>query len=68
METDPTRMCELLVGLPDVEVVGVGEWLSWLRIAVRTRYNGAGAESLSRWRRDTPALKNREPRRRVRHV
>jgi len=35
-------MCELLVGLPDVEVVGVGEWLSWLRIAVRTRYNGAG--------------------------
>ena len=36
METDPTRMCELLVGLPDVEVVGVGEWSSWLRIAVRT--------------------------------
>ena len=36
METDPTRMCELLVGLPDVEVVGVGEWPSWLRIAVRT--------------------------------
>ncbi len=33
METDPTRMCELLVGLPDVEVVGVGEWPLWLRIA-----------------------------------
>ncbi len=30
-------MCELLVGLPDVEVVGVGEWPLWLRIAVRTR-------------------------------
>ena len=23
METDPTRMCELLVGLPDVNVRGV---------------------------------------------
>lgn len=25
METDPTRMCELLVGLPDVDVLGVTE-------------------------------------------
>lgn len=25
METDPTRMCELLVGLPDVEVLGVAD-------------------------------------------
>ena len=34
METDPTRMCALLVGLPDVMVVGVGEWPSWLRIVI----------------------------------
>lgn len=25
METDPTRMCELLVGLPDIDVLGVTE-------------------------------------------
>jgi hypothetical protein len=27
-------MCALLVGLPDVTVVGVGEWLGWLRIVI----------------------------------
>jgi hypothetical protein len=27
-------MCVLLVGLPDVVVVGVGEWPSWLRIVI----------------------------------
>ncbi len=26
METNSTRMCELLVGLPDVNVNGVGDW------------------------------------------
>jgi transposase len=36
LETDPTRMCALLVGLPDVTVVGVGEWPKWLRIEVTT--------------------------------
>jgi transposase len=30
-------MCALLVGLPDVMVVGVGEWPRWLRIDVVTR-------------------------------
>ncbi len=34
METDPTRMCALLVGLPDVTVTGVGDWPQWLRIAI----------------------------------
>lgn len=34
METDATRMCALLVGLPDVTVVGVGDWPSWLRVVV----------------------------------
>ena len=45
METDPTRMCELLVGLPDVDVVGVGEWPSWLRIVIRTRGSRAACAS-----------------------
>jgi transposase len=35
--TDPTRMCELLVGLPDVNVIGVGDWPHYLRIAITTR-------------------------------
>jgi hypothetical protein len=29
-------MCALLVGLPDVRVVGVGEWPQWLRIVITT--------------------------------
>ena len=37
MESDPTRMCELLVGLPDVNIDGVGDWPDWLRIAITTR-------------------------------
>src|SRR5215204_3211342 len=37
LETDPTRMCALLVGLPDVHVAGVGEWPQWLRILITTR-------------------------------
>ena len=36
METDPTRMCALLVGLPDVRVVGVGEWPRFLRVVITT--------------------------------
>lgn len=36
METDPTRMCALLVGLRDVRVVGVGEWLRFLRVVIST--------------------------------
>lgn len=27
-------MCALLVGLPDVTVVGVGEWPCWLRVVI----------------------------------
>ena len=37
METDPTRMCALLVGLANVTIRGVGEWPSWLRIEIETR-------------------------------
>ena len=37
METNPTRMCEALVGLPDVNIEGVGDWPRWLRIAITTR-------------------------------
>jgi transposase len=36
-ESDPARMCELLVGLPDVNVNGVGDWPGWLRVATTTR-------------------------------
>lgn len=38
METDPTRMCEVLVGLPDINVSGVGEWPLYLRIADMARH------------------------------
>ena len=34
MESDPTRMCALLVGLSDVTIIGVGDWPNWLRIEV----------------------------------
>ena len=35
MEIDPTRMCELLVGLPDVNVLGVADGPGWpLRILI----------------------------------
>lgn len=27
-------MCALLVGLPDVDVIGVGEWPKWLRVVI----------------------------------
>jgi transposase len=30
------RMCALLVGLPDVVVVAVGEWPGWLRVVIET--------------------------------
>ena len=36
METDATRVCALLVGLPDVNVVGVVEWPEWLRVVIAT--------------------------------
>jgi len=36
VKTEPTRMCALLVGLPAVTVVGVGDWPSWLRIVIET--------------------------------
>ena len=47
METEATRVRELLVGLPDVNVVGDGDWLRFLRIAITTRaertvYPGCG--------------------------
>jgi len=35
VETDATRMCAVLVGLPRVRVVGVGEWPMWLRLSTK---------------------------------
>ena len=43
LETDATRMCALLVGLPDVTVVGVGDWPSWLRITIADRGSSSRA-------------------------
>jgi transposase len=37
VETEPTRMCALLVGLPDVTVLGVAEWPEWLRVVIAMR-------------------------------
>lgn len=36
LDLDPTRMCELLVGPPEVNVIGVGELPLYLRIAITT--------------------------------
>lgn len=36
MITDATRMCALLVGLPDrVQILGVTQWLRWLEVHIR---------------------------------
>ncbi len=29
-------MCALLIGLPDVDIIGVGEWPGWLRVVIET--------------------------------
>lgn len=41
MPVDPTRMCELLVGLPDVDVLAVEETAAGLVVAVQTRADRA---------------------------
>lgn len=52
METDPTRMCALLVGLPGVTVVGVGDWPGWLRIAITTNPPRPSCCGRAAWRHD----------------
>jgi hypothetical protein len=37
VEVDPTRMCELLVGLPDVSVLGVDDAAGVVRVHIETR-------------------------------
>ncbi len=70
MEIDPTRMCELLVGLPDVDVVGVDELVrGWLVVVVAVREErpscaGCGAAAWVKDRRevdlvDLPAFDQR---------
>ena len=44
METDATRMCALMVGLPDVNVIGVGDWPNWLRVVIETPGERPGCE------------------------
>ena len=52
MESDPTRMCALLVGLPGVTVVGVGDWPGWLRIAITTSPERPSCSGRLAWRHD----------------
>ena len=43
METDPTRMCELLVGLPDVHILGVDDQVNgFLCIYIESRAQRPG--------------------------
>jgi hypothetical protein len=46
-------MCALLVGLPGVAVVGVGDWPGWLRIAIATSPDRASCCGRVVWRHDT---------------
>ena len=43
-------MCALLVGLPDVTVVGVGEWPKWLRVEVATNLERPSCCGRAAWR------------------
>lgn len=43
-------MCALLVGLPDVAVLGVGEWPEWLRIAIVTTHERPSCCGRLAWR------------------
>jgi transposase len=45
-------MCALLVGLPGVAVVGVGEWPGWLRIAITTNPSRPSCCGRAAWRHD----------------
>ena len=53
METDPMRMCALLVGLPDVTVIGVGEWPKWLRVEVATNLERPSCCGRAAWHHDS---------------
>jgi len=53
VETDPTRVCELIVGLPEANVLGVedtGTGQPW-RLYVECRARGQCATNAVRWRR-----------------
>ena len=58
METDPIRVCELLVGLPDVDVLGVEEEVGPIRVHVECRVprpacSGCGTPG---WVKDRPVV------------
>jgi hypothetical protein len=47
VETDPTRMCELLVGLPDVHILGVDDQVNgFLCIYIESRRERPGCAEL----------------------
>ena len=57
METDPTRMCELLVGLPDVSVLGVEEGdVVVVHVELRTTKVGCPSCGVVAWLKDRSAV------------
>ena len=57
MESDAMRMCELLVGLPDVNVLGVEEANDRVTVVIETR----GPRPLCLGCGATPKVKDRDP-------
>ncbi|MDX6309508.1 MAG: transposase, partial [Nocardioidaceae bacterium] len=59
METDATRICALLVGLPDVDVLGVEEQAGApLRVHVETTATAVGCSGCGSraWAKDRPVV------------
>jgi hypothetical protein len=57
VETDPTRMCELLVGLPDVSVLGVEEGdIVVVHVELRTVTVGCPSCGVVAWVKDRSAV------------
>ena len=59
MESDPTRMCELLVGLPDVNVLGIDDVVGQpLQVHVELRGSRTGCEACDvfAWVKDRPVV------------
>jgi len=47
LETDATRTRALLVGLPDVNVIGIGDWPNWVRVVIETPATGPAAGAVA---------------------
>ena len=59
METDPTRMCELLVGLPEVHILGVDDQVNgFVCIYIESAFSisGLGSAAVQMLGGENPAL------------